>query len=140
MLNNFCGAFAGPREQEPNGSLVLANGPLCFGFAYTGDPDGDPGQPGYPSSAEDYDTFYIDLTSKQQFTIDVTGYYADGRLVLYYEDFTPDNLLVTVLPQADGHYRIVYSGNRGAGKYVFYLFAPNGHPTGLEYTLKVTKP
>jgi hypothetical protein len=131
---NICGGFPGPAEIEPNNSVGEANGLLCFGTPYTGNPDNNTNG----AAAEDRDWFKLYWDGSGTLTVDVTNYLADAQVLLYHES-DPGTFLVRDFQQGDGHYTVNYSGNKGSGFYYVQLFVPGGHPTGNgDYTLKIT--
>jgi len=140
LFKNFCADF-GSSEIEPNDKDFQANGQLCLGKNYTGNPNNNGGG----ATAEDSDWFFVYWNGQGTLNVTVTDYLQDGQMLLYHESNT-SSYVKWILPQSSGTYILNYNGAAGAGIYyvrpgIYYvrLFAPQNHPTNTgDYTLKAT--
>jgi hypothetical protein len=127
VLNNFCGGFPGPAEVEPNDVSADANGPLCFGQAYTGTP--------YKNVTDwDSDYFYVDVGTNGVLSAQVTGLLPNhAQLQLRDEGL---NLLDIEADSASGDYSV--SDSVTPGRYYIRVVTTPGLPSGHgNYTLTV---
>jgi hypothetical protein len=127
LMDRPCAGLASPKEIEPNDSPAQANGPLCPGKLYSGNPDSY-------GSGQDNDWYTINWSGSGSIAIKLDDFLADGQL-LFYDDPEAQPLARDYL-QPSGHYAINYTGNGQPGIYYIRVFAPAGHPTGNgDYTL-----
>ena len=131
IFSNYCGGFPGPREQEENDAAGLANGPLCYGRNYIGNPDDD-----LPNREDDY--FYINWKGGP-FRVTVTNFLTNlAQVIVYYENVKdPDPPYAW--DRESGIYVVDVDGI--AGRYLIRVVAMSTHEVGHgDYTLRVTAP
>jgi hypothetical protein len=127
ILKNYCGGFLGPHEVELNDTAGQANGPLCFGQAYTGDPDEH-------GSAQDSDYFYVEVGTNGTLSAQVTGFLPDHAQLQLRDAGL--NLLDIDVSTGDDNYSV--SDSVTPGRYYIRAVSTDGHTTGNgDYTLTV---
>jgi hypothetical protein len=127
VMRNYCGGFPGPHEVEPNDDAGQANGPLCFGRAYTGDPDEH-------GAAQDSDYFYVEVGSNGTLSAQVTNFLPDHAQLQLRDSAL--NLLDIDIDNGDGNYSV--SDSVTPGRYYIRPVSTDGHATGNgNYTLTV---
>jgi hypothetical protein len=120
ILNNYSPCFAGPLEQEPNNNGTQANGPLCLGQQYRGQ----------PNDSNDY--FYFNLDSAATVTVDLTNHIGQGlQLLLYYQ--TVGNIVGL---DSTPPYHITLP-NAQPGRYYILIYATGGYSDSPLYQLTI---
>jgi hypothetical protein len=89
----------------------------------------------YPDDANDY--YYFVLPSAGPVTVHVTGYEADGQVIVREDDeFLTEIAKDTETPEGDGEMWVEIS-HLPAGKYCIQLYTAPGAPVESAYTLTV---
>lgn len=122
ILTPFC--FTGPRESEPNNSIIEANGPLC-----------GPGLiRGLPNDSQDW--FMFVMPTRGTISTELTGHRGDKTQLSLYHDL---ELVVGDSDETDG--LVLSVGNQPPGLYRVFIFSATPNVTTTErYTLSIEYP
>ncbi|MBI5877324.1 MAG: PPC domain-containing protein [Chloroflexi bacterium] len=123
--------FNGADPYEPNDTWQTAHGPLLSGSEY---------KAYLPSSADNYDYYFFDVSTPFAATIDLTGIPPGTDYDLYLYDVVNGNTLRPLGSSAGSgpSEKITYNGNGASGRYYVLVYRYAGSNPSQPYTLKVT--
>ena len=123
-------------ESEPNDAFANADGPLCPGSSFSGNPNAN-------GSAQDSDYFIFTVNGTGTIDVTVNNYLPSfAQVQLYFGTPTGSSLVAVQADQLSGTYTLSHPVTAGqTGTYYLRLVAADGHPTNTgTYNATVSFP
>ena len=113
-------------EEEPNGSIGMAQGPLVLGLATYG----------WPNDAEDI--FWFSSSTNGPISVNLTNHTGIGTQLLLYYDYGQPQGPTEVAKAYQPPYDLRYAGLKG--RYYIRIYTQSGFDTSTVYTLRTSFP